>query len=92
MHRRTFVKSVAAGSALALPASALAQDAATPAAAGSSQAATLVDSGYAPVNGLDIYYEVHGEGEGTPLLALHGAYMSIDSMLQIISPSPPTGR
>lgn len=33
-------------------------------------------SGYAPVNGLQMYYEIHGEGE--PLLLLHGAYGAID--------------
>lgn len=32
--------------------------------------------GYAPVNGLEIYYEIHGEGK--PLLLLHGSYMTID--------------
>lgn len=32
-------------------------------------------SGYAPVNGLKIYYEIHGTGE--PLVLLHGAYMTI---------------
>jgi len=37
---------------------------------------TLKTSGYAPVNGLKIYYEVHGEGK--PLVLLHGSYMSID--------------
>ena len=35
-------------------------------------------AGYAPVNGLRMYYEVHGEGP--PLLLLHGAYMTIDLM------------
>ena len=33
-------------------------------------------TGYAPVNGLKIYYEIHGAGK--PLLLLHGAYMNID--------------
>jgi pimeloyl-ACP methyl ester carboxylesterase len=33
---------------------------------------------YAPVNELDMYYEVHGEGR--PLLLLHGAYMTADMM------------
>ena len=33
-------------------------------------------SGYAPVNGLRMYYEVHGEGE--PLVLLHGGLMTID--------------
>ncbi len=31
--------------------------------------------GYAPVNGLKMYYEVHGKGE--PLVLLHGAFMTI---------------
>lgn len=32
-------------------------------------------SGYAPVNGLKIYYETYGEG--TPLILLHGSFMTI---------------
>lgn len=32
-------------------------------------------TGYAPVNGLKMYYEVHGRGE--PLVLLHGSFMSI---------------
>lgn len=32
-------------------------------------------TGYAPVNGLKMYYEIHGNGE--PLVLLHGAFMSI---------------
>ncbi len=33
--------------------------------------------GYAPVNGLQMYYEIHGQQTGgTPILLLHGAYMS----------------
>lgn len=39
-------------------------------------------SGYAPVNGLEMYYEVHGEGE--PLIVLHGAYMTVDAMGDIV--------
>jgi pimeloyl-ACP methyl ester carboxylesterase len=31
--------------------------------------------GYAPVNGLKLYYEVHGSGD--PVVLLHGAYMTI---------------
>jgi pimeloyl-ACP methyl ester carboxylesterase len=37
---------------------------------------------YAEVNGLRMYYEVHGTGE--PLVVLHGAYMTIDSMGEIV--------
>jgi pimeloyl-ACP methyl ester carboxylesterase len=32
-------------------------------------------TGYAPVNGLEMYYEVHGSGE--PVVLLHGAFMTI---------------
>jgi pimeloyl-ACP methyl ester carboxylesterase len=32
-------------------------------------------AGYAPVNGLKMYYEVHGSGE--PVVLLHGAFMTI---------------
>lgn len=34
-------------------------------------------SGYAPVNGLRMYYEIHGSG-ATPLLLLHGGLFNID--------------
>ncbi|MEZ4995438.1 MAG: alpha/beta hydrolase [Saprospiraceae bacterium] len=33
-------------------------------------------SGYAPVNGIKVYYEVYGEGE--PLILLHGAFYTIE--------------
>jgi len=32
-------------------------------------------AGYAPVNGLKMYYEIHGSGE--PVVLLHGAFMAI---------------
>jgi pimeloyl-ACP methyl ester carboxylesterase len=35
------------------------------------------DSGYAPVNGLEMYYEVHGSGSGRPLVLLHGNLSTI---------------
>src|SRR6266480_1459777 len=34
-------------------------------------------TGYAPVNGVKMYYEVHGSGE--PVVLLHGAYMTISN-------------
>ena len=37
---------------------------------------------YADVNGLHIYYEVHGTGQ--PLVVLHGAYQTIDSMGEVV--------
>jgi pimeloyl-ACP methyl ester carboxylesterase len=41
-----------------------------------------IETGYAPVNGLEMYYEIHGAGR--PLVVLHGAYMTIDSMGSIL--------
>jgi pimeloyl-ACP methyl ester carboxylesterase len=32
-------------------------------------------TGYAPINGLNMYYEIHGSGE--PVVMLHGAFMAI---------------
>ncbi len=43
-----------------------------PAVASAQQEPT---TGYAPVNGLKMYYEVHGSGE--PVVLLHGAFMTI---------------
>ena len=42
----------------------------------SSQNQPKKTTGYSPVNGLKMYYEIHGEGQ--PLILLHGAYMTID--------------
>ena len=41
------------------------------------QSLTPASSGYAPVNGSKVYYEVYGAGE--PIVLLHGAYMTINS-------------
>ena len=41
------------------------------------QPLTPASSGYAPVNGAKIYYEVYGTGN--PIVLLHGAYMTINS-------------
>ena len=37
-------------------------------------------TGYAPVNGLKTYYEIHGRGE--PVVLLHGAFMTITNNWQ----------
>src|SRR3569833_255666 len=34
------------------------------------------NSGYAPVNGIKVYYEVYGEGR--PIILLHGAFYTIE--------------
>lgn len=48
---------------------------------------TTVRTGYAPVNGLQMYYEIHGTGE--PLVLLHGAFMSLEGyapLLPLLAP------
>lgn len=42
-------------------------------------------TGYATVNGIEMYYEVHGTGE--PLVLLHGAYMSIPANWAALIPA-----
>jgi pimeloyl-ACP methyl ester carboxylesterase len=39
-------------------------------------------AGYVSVNGLEMYYEIHGAGR--PLVVLHGAYMTIETMGEIV--------
>jgi pimeloyl-ACP methyl ester carboxylesterase len=84
MKRRTFVTGAAAsGVALVAPAVASAQGTdATPEGAAMPQAAP--ETGYAPVNGLRMYYEIHGSG-GVPMVLLHGAYMAIGSMSELLT-------
>jgi pimeloyl-ACP methyl ester carboxylesterase len=43
---------------------------------GFAQAEATAQTGYAPINGLQMYYEIHGSGE--PLVLLHGAFGAID--------------
>lgn len=45
---------------------------------------TPIQSGYAPVNGLQMYYEIHGTGQ--PLVLLHGAYSAIGTSFGEILP------
>jgi pimeloyl-ACP methyl ester carboxylesterase len=42
-------------------------------------------TGYAPVNGLEMYFEVHGSG-GTPLILLHGGLFDIDQQFGALLP------
>ena len=49
-------------------------------------------TGYAPVNGLNMYYEIHGDGVGTPLLLLHGGLFNIDLQFGHVLPGLAAGR
>ena len=83
MKRRTFVAgALATGSSLAAANLALAQTDAveTPESEkGTGMSDTTPETGYAPVNDLQMYYEIHGSG-GTPVVLLHGAYMNTGAM------------
>jgi pimeloyl-ACP methyl ester carboxylesterase len=46
--------------------------------------ATSFMSGYVPVNGLEVYYEVHGAG--FPMVLLHGAMGTIQSCFAALLP------
>jgi pimeloyl-ACP methyl ester carboxylesterase len=82
MKRRTFVASVAATAmSLARGAAGSAQEGtgtATP-TVGGEMMDTAVETGYAPVDGLQMYYEIHGDAvdDRPPLLLLHGGFLSI---------------
>ncbi len=70
LNRRNLIRQSAA--ALALPALMKA----TPTRQGDDMPESPRQSGYAPVNGLQMYYEIHGQGE--PLLLLHGAFGTVE--------------
>jgi pimeloyl-ACP methyl ester carboxylesterase len=53
---------------------------------------TLLESGHAPVNGIRMYYEVHGRREGEPLVLLHGGGSTIDVTFGRILPFLAQGR
>src|SRR5579872_4791545 len=49
---------------------------------------TPVESGYAPVNGLEMYYEIHGsDGSGPPLVLLHGNLSTIGTSFGKVLPA-----
>jgi pimeloyl-ACP methyl ester carboxylesterase len=51
---------------------------------------TATKSGYAPVNGLQMYYEIHGTGQ--PLVLLHGAFSAIGTSFGKLLPGLTEGR
>ncbi len=51
----------------------------------SDEIAPAAEGRYAPVNGLSMYYEIHGAGR--PLVLLHGAFMTIEGSFQKMLPT-----
>ena len=60
-------------------------------AGGTPEPQPAPETGYAPVNGLQMYYEIHGSG-GTPLLLLHGGLFNIDLQFGELLPSLAASR
>jgi len=79
MLKRRFTVTSAAGAMLAASAMAVAQ----------TRTVTPVKTGFAPVNGLNLYYEIHGAG--APLVMLHGGLSSTET-LDAILPALSQGR
>jgi pimeloyl-ACP methyl ester carboxylesterase len=78
MLRRTFVASVTAtGMSLAAPTLARARTGPIQPSEEIDMAQTAPQTGYAPVNGLQMYYEIHGSGH--PLVLLHGGFGTIET-------------
>lgn len=73
------VLAIIVAAALSLPAPAIAQD--SHATEGTTMS-TPSKSGYAPVNGVEVYYQVFGEG--SPIVVLHGGLMSGSSFGPIL--------
>jgi pimeloyl-ACP methyl ester carboxylesterase len=44
----------------------------------SNRETNRVKAGHEPVNGISMYYEIHGDAAGTPLVLLHGGGSTID--------------
>jgi hypothetical protein len=51
---------------------------------------TTPQNGHAPVNGLEMYYEIHGSGK--PLILLHGGFGLTECSAQTCRCWPQTGK
>jgi len=83
MARRAFLVKSLAGGTLAATGLASASERST------ASAEAAAKSGYAPVNGLRLYYEIYGDG--VPLILMHGGIGSIE-MFSAILPALASGR
>jgi pimeloyl-ACP methyl ester carboxylesterase len=73
ISNKSFVRNLIAGTILALS---------ILAAAAESPTKTVTKTGYAPANGLNLYYEIHGTGE--PLVLPHGGAGAIEIFSSIM--------
>src|SRR5947199_6875019 len=80
VSRRSFLAASAAGGVMAASSNTLGQVGMT----GS------VKTGYAPVNGLKLYYELHVTGQ--PLIFLHGEWVPLEMSRRLVPESSRTAR
>lgn len=52
----------------------------------STRQTQAIESGHAPVNGINMYYEVHGRRDGVPLVLLHGGGSTIEVTFSRVLP------
>jgi pimeloyl-ACP methyl ester carboxylesterase len=45
-----------------------------------------IKTGYAPVNGIEMYYEIHGKNEHVPLVLIHGGGSTIEASFSQVLP------
>jgi curli biogenesis system outer membrane secretion channel CsgG len=76
----TTILAIAATALIAAAGTATAQTTAAPTAPtqGAPVMPTPIKSGYAPVNGVSVYYAVYGKGE--PIVLLHGGFGAIEML------------
>lgn len=90
LKRTLFSLVLSAGILLATTLTTFAQDTPSPEGTETMPAIPAPDtSGYITINDLNMYYEIRGsttQGSGTPLIALHGAYMTTDAMSIVTIP------
>jgi pimeloyl-ACP methyl ester carboxylesterase len=58
----------------------------------STSSSRPLETGHAPVNGIDIYYEIHGTRDGVPLVLLHGGGSTIEVTFGRVLPVFAAGR
>lgn len=59
---------------------------------GAASSSKPLESGHAPINGIEMYYEVHGRRDGVPLVLLHGGGSTIDVTFGRVLPVFAAGR
>lgn len=88
----TFAMIAVAATLAALPQPAAAETTAANAPPATAQPIVAPGKGHVDVGGAAIHYQVHGDLKSgrTPLLVLHGAFMSADAMKPLIDPFVPS--